>query len=359
MNEMRYRQLGRTGLLVSAYCLGAATFGTRWGPRWTMEEKAADSLVGQALDRGVNFFDTANVYNGGESEIWLGRALKSHSARDRVIVSTKFGYRNDSRDVNSGGATRRTMLASVERSLTRLGTDRIDLYYLHLWDGVTPVEETLAAAADLVTAGKIRHFGLSNVPGWYVGYADALCRERGWPMPAAVQVNYNLLERSAEYEFLGFARYSGIAAIGWGPLANGLLAGRYRVDSDQRSVQGPGRLTESFGTGNVDPFREHVPRVLDALDEISARTGWPPAQISLAWLLRQPHLASVAIGVSEENQLTDCLAALDLELTADDCRRLDLAGRQPAPYPHHFLEPNMQKLVHQHHAENQTRPDSR
>ncbi|MET8628880.1 aldo/keto reductase [Kitasatospora sp. NPDC004669] len=344
---------------MSAYCLGAATFGSRWGPRWTMSEKEADSLVGRALDCGLNFFDTANIYNGGESEIWLGRALKSHAARDRVIVSTKFGYRNDSRNVNSGGATRRAMLASVERSLARLNTGHIDLYYLHLWDGVTPVEETLATAADLVAAGKIRHFGLSNVPGWYIGYADALCRERGWPLPAAVQINYNLLERSAEHEFLGYARYSGMAMVGWGPLANGLLAGRYRIDSSRRSVEGAGRLTESFGTGNVDPFRDHVPPVLTALEELSTRTGRSPAQLSLAWLLRQPDLTSIAIGVSEERQLDDCLAALALELPLDECRQLDLASRRPVPYPYHFLEPDMQKLVHQRHPEPQSRLEDR
>jgi len=349
MTEMTYRRLGRTGLLVSAYCLGAATFGSRWGPHWTMSEQEASSLVGRALDAGINHFDTANVYNGGESEIWLGRALKLHSARDQVIVSTKFGYRNDRRNLNSGGSTRRAMLAAVERSLLRLDTSYIDLYYLHLWDGVTPVEETLAAAADLVTAGKIRYFGLSNVPGWYLGYAEALCRERGWPLPAAVQVNYNLLERSAEYEFLGYSRHSGIAVVGWGPLANGLLTGRYRVNAQERTIEGAGRLTESFGTGNVDPFAGHVPRVLAALDELSATTGRARAQLALAWLLGQRDLTSIAAGVSDEGQLGEYLAALSLDLPTEARLLLDDASSRPTPYPYHFLEPETQKLVHQHH----------
>lgn len=346
MAEMVYRRLGRTGLLVSACCLGAATFGSKWGPRWTMSEREADALVGQALDGGVNFIDTANVYNAGESEIWLGRALKAHGARDRVVLSTKFGYRYDSRNPNSGGATRRAMFAAVERSLRRLDTDHIDLYYLHLWDNVTPVEETLSAAADLVAAGKIRYFGLSNVPGWYLGYADALCRERGWPRPAAVQANYNLLERSAEYEFFGYARYSGAAVVGWGPLANGLLAGRYRVNTVERRLDGSGRLTEAFGTGTLDPFQQHLPPVLSALEELSASTGRTQAQLALAWLLRQAGLTSVAVGISDADQLSDCLEAFSAELPVEVIQRLDQVSRRPTPYPYTFLEPEIQQLVH-------------
>lgn len=177
---MEYRRLGRTGIRVSVLSLGTATLGSQWGPRWSMEPTEADALIGTALEHGINLFDTANVYNGGESEEWLGRALKQRSARDNVVLSTKFGYRTDHCDVNSGGCSRRAMTSAVEKSLTRLGTDYIDLYYVHLWDRVTAVEETLETAIDLIAQGKIRYLGLSNVPGWYLGYADGLCAGRAF-----------------------------------------------------------------------------------------------------------------------------------------------------------------------------------
>src|SRR5262245_42789037 len=220
---MRYRPLGRTGLSVSCLSLGAATMGSRWGPQWTMTRREADTLTGTALDHGINHFDTANVYNQGESERWLGAALKDRVARDAVIVSTKFGYRTGPQVSDPGGSGRDAMLRSLDRSLSRLQMDYVDILYLHLWDRVTPVEETFAAAAELAAAGKIRHFALSNVPSWYLGQAQILARWRGWPSPAAVQLNYNLLTRSLEPEFFSLIAATGVGLVAWGPLANGLL----------------------------------------------------------------------------------------------------------------------------------------
>jgi aryl-alcohol dehydrogenase-like predicted oxidoreductase len=310
-----------------------------------MPEASSDALVGMALDSGINFFDTANVYNGGESEQWLGKALSRRSVRDRVIVATKFGYQADPRDLNSGGSGRGAMLAAVDRSLRRLGTDYIDLYYLHLWDGVTPAEETLAAAASLVASGKIRAFGVSNVPGWYLGQAQVLCRWRGLPPVAAVQMNYNLLERSVEHEmFPLIGRES--ALVSWGPLANGLLAGHYDIDLAAREIRGKGRLTETFGTGDLDPFQEVVPRVLGCLAELSAELGCGIAQLALAWLLHKPELTAIALGVSSPEQLTGNLAALDVALSADMMARLAAASARPVPYPHTFAGPEYLELVH-------------
>ena len=344
---MQYRLLGRTGIKVSCLSLGAATLGTRWGPRWTMTRTEADELIDTALDRGINFYDTANVYNGGESEAWLGAALKRLSARSRVVVSTKFGYRTDPRDANSGGCSRRTMFASVDRSLRRLQTDYVDVLYMHLWDRVTPVEETLAAAADLVADGRIRYFALSNVPGWYAGRAEALCEGRGWQPPAAVQVNYNLLVRSTEHEFLPFARERDMGLVAWGPLANGLLTGRYEVDPENRRVIGAGRVTETFGTGDVDPFRPLVPKVLALLRKLSAELGCTPGRLSLAWLLARPEVSSVVLGVSSVAQLLDNLAALEVDCPTDALAALDLASAEPVPYPYTFLDDELQReLVH-------------
>ncbi|WP_158674696.1 aldo/keto reductase [Streptomyces hoynatensis] len=345
MTDIGYRFLGTTGLRVSRLCLGAATMGSRWGARWTMSQADADSLVGTALDNGINFFDTANVYNGGESEQWLGKAIRRARAREAVVVATKFGYLTDPRNANSGGCSRNAMFGAVERSLRRLGTDWIDLYYLHLWDGVTPPEETLAAAADLVAGGKIRYFGISNVPGWYLARCQALAQWQGLPPVAAVQMNYNLLERGVEHEICPLLD-RGPALVGWGPLANGLLAGHYRVDRAARVIRGRGRLTESFTTGDLDPFDETVPRVLDCLREVARELGSSAAQVALAWLLHRPRLTSVALGVSSPAQLRENLASLDLTLPREALSRLDLASRRPLPYPHTFLAPGYQRLVH-------------
>ncbi|MET9730314.1 aldo/keto reductase [Streptomyces sp. NPDC006458] len=346
MAGVTYRLLGRTGLKVSNIALGAATFGSQWGPRWTMPASDADALLGVALDHGINFFDTANVYNRGESEAWLGKALNTRSARDRVVIATKCGYRTDPRDVNSGGCSRRNLVASVERSLRRLGTDYIDLVYLHLWDGVTPVEESLAAAADLVAAGKIRYFGLSNVPGWYAGQAEVTGRWRGWPVPAAVQLNYNVLERSIEHEFFPFAEMTGVGLVAWGPLANGLLTGRYRIDVEERRIVGEGRVTETFTTGDVDPFRPAVPLVIRCLTELAADMGRSPGQLALAWILSRSHITSAVVGVSSREQLLENLAALEICLPPEAVARIDQASHQPIPYPYTFMSEDIQALVH-------------
>ncbi|MFF0145156.1 aryl-alcohol dehydrogenase-like predicted oxidoreductase [Amycolatopsis sulphurea] len=339
---MRYRWLGRTGVKVSEFGFGAATLGSRWGPRWTMSEEDADVVVGLALDAGINHFDTANVYNGGESEVWLGRALKAHSARDRVVLSTKFGYRTDPRNVNSGGSGRRAMTAAVDRSLRRLGTDWIDLYYLHLWDRETPVAETLAAAQTLVAQGKIRYLGVSNVPAWYVGVAEGLHPGA----VSAVQLNYNLLVRSVEHEFATLAEHTGVGLVGWGPLANGLLAGRYRVAEGERRLEGAGRLTETFGTGNVDPFAPGVGDVLEQLDKVAADTGHPRAVVALAWLLGREPLASILLGVSGPEQLAQNLRAAEVDLPEDARTALDRVSEPVLAHPYNFLTPQLQKLVH-------------
>ena len=352
---MDYHLLGRTGLKISALSLGVATLGSRWGDRWTMSRAAAENLVGTALEHGINHFDTANVYNMGESEQWLGSILNRLSARDRCVVSTKFGYRTHPDDPNSGGAGRKNMFGSVERSLRRLETDYVDVLYLHLWDRVTPVEETLDAASDLVRAGKVRYFGLSNVPGWYLGAADAMGSHPRLARPVAVQLNYNLLTRAAEPEFLSFQRNSGIGLVAWGPLADGLLSGRYTVDPVGRRIIGSGRLTDTFTTGDVDPFSPAVSRVLRCLATLSDRLGHPPASIALAWLLRKPEVTSVLMGVSTVEQLKANLSALDVPLDADAIADIDRASLDPPVNPYTFLTDELQELVHGKDRESRAR----
>lgn len=238
------------------------------------------------------------------------------------------------------------MVKAVDSSLQRLGIHTIDLLYVHLWDMVTPPEETLSAAAELVADGKIRYLGLSNVPGWYLGACDALGRATTLPRPAAVQLHHNLLVRGLEGEFYSFVDFRNTGLVCWGPLANGLLAGRYQVDRDRRTITGTGRLTETFSTGDVDPFDAVTERVLRCLAELSADTGHHPAQLALAWLLTRRQVSTVLLGVSTEQQLIDNLSAAELDLPDEAVDRLDTASGRPPEHPWTFLTDEVQSLVH-------------
>jgi aryl-alcohol dehydrogenase-like predicted oxidoreductase len=343
---MRYTRLGRTELRVSELGLGAATFGSKWGPAWTMTRREAARTLGTALDHGVNLVDTSNVYNRGESESMLGELLARQGLRDRVILSTKFGYRTDPDDPTSGGCSAVAVRRAIERSLRRLRTDHVDLYYVHLWDDATPPEETLAALDDLVTAGTVRHVGLSNVPGWYAGAWDALAAAGHGPRPAAVQLQHNLLVRVHEQEFLPYLRHRDVGLVCWGPLANGLLAGRYELDHETRTVQGVGRMTRNFTTGDVDPFTDQTRRVLAELDALVAETGRTHHELSLGWLLAREETSSVLLGVSSPEQLAANLAVADSDLPPEVLSRLDIVSRPTVEHPWTFLEPDVQQLVH-------------
>lgn len=346
MTAMRRRSLGLTDLKVSELSLGVATFGSRWGPHWTMSRADAARVLDRAVDHGIDHVDTSNVYNQGESETWLGQLLRRPGCRDRVTVATKFGYRTSPIDPLSAGCGRHAMVKAVDSSLQRLGIDTIDLLYVHLWDMVTPPEETLSAASELVAAGKIRYLGLSNVPGWYLGACDALGRATALPRPAAVQLHHNLLVRGMEGEFYSFVDFRNTGLVCWGPLANGLLAGRYLVDRDRRTITGTGRLTDTFSTGDVDPFDPVTERVLRCLAELSNETGHHPAQLALAWLLSRRQVSTVLIGVSTEQQLADNLAAAELDLPDEAVDRLDMASCRRPEHPWTFLTDEVQTLVH-------------
>jgi aryl-alcohol dehydrogenase-like predicted oxidoreductase len=343
---MRRRVLGWTGLKISEFSLGVATFGSRWGAHWTMSRSDAARVLDCALDHGIDHVDTSNVYNQGESEAWLGELLRRPGCRDRLTVATKFGYRTSPTEPHSAGCGRSAMNKAVDSSLRRLGIDTIDLLYVHLWDMLTPPEETLSAAAEIVTAGKIRYLGLSNVPGWYLGSCDALGSAISLPRPAAVQLHHNLLVRGHEGEFYSFVDFRNTGLVCWGPLANGLLTGRYAIDRARRTITGAGRLTETFSTGSVDPFDPVSERVLGCLAELSAETGHPPARLALAWLLTRRQVSTVLLGVSSEQQLVDNLAAADLALPDEVVDRLNRASDRRPEHPWTFLTPEVQSLVH-------------
>lgn len=327
--------------------LGTANFGERWGSGWRMKEDDAARLLHRAADLGIERLDTANVYNGGASEKMLGQLLSREGLRSRFKVATKFGYRTHATSAHAGGSSAKAMIKAVEASLQRLQTDRIDLFYLHLWDRVTPIEETLSAAATLVRQGKVRDFGLSNVPAWYLARADALCASVDLARISTVQLQYNLLMRHIEYEFRDVLDMVGCELVAWGPLADGLLSGKYQIDARQKRLVGRGRLEVAWQTtSSADPFDERVITTVSLLQDIQQETGHPAAQIALSWLSRRPRLSSVVVGVTSVFQLEQNIAAMSLDLDPAIYARLDAASRIQPNYPHNFLEPEVQVLVH-------------
>ena len=331
-----YTLAGRRGLRVSPLSLGAGTFGDGWDPAWQSPPDEIDRIIGVYLDAGGNVIDTADRYQNGRSEELVGAYLRSSGRRDDVVLATKFGYGAPG-DVHQGGNARLTMQRAVEASLRRLGTDVIDLYHVHLWDTFTPVDEVMATLDALVRAGKIRYVGLSNVPAWYLGRAQTLAEWRGWEPIAVVQVNYSLLARTIEYEFVDAALQLGLGLTAWSPLANGLLTGKYRVTEDGQ-FEGDGRVTRTWTTDTtIDPAAAQTRRVLETLVSVAAEVERTPAQVALNWITQRPGVVSTVIGARTEAQLRDNLGALDFELPAALAARLEEAGRPGPQYPYSFF----------------------
>ncbi|MFF0381491.1 aldo/keto reductase [Streptomyces sp. NPDC004286] len=331
---MEYRRLGASGLLVPALSFGAGTFGGRgplfgaWGNTGVEE---ARRMVDVALDAGVTLFDTADVYSDGASEDVLGAALKGR--RDKVLISTKSGLPTGD-GPGDAGTSRSRLVSSVDAALRRLGTDRIDLFQLHVFDAGTPVEEVQGTLADLVRAGKIRYTGVSNFSGWQTMKSLAAADRLGHPRPVAQQVYYSLVGRDYEWELMPLGRDQGLGALVWSPLGWGRLTGKIRRG---QPLPRESRLHETADAGPpVDDERLYA--VVDVLDEIAAETGRSVPQIALNWLLRRPTVSSVIIGARNEEQLRQNLGALGWHLDADQMSRLDRAGHVPAPYPYYPYE---------------------
>jgi aryl-alcohol dehydrogenase-like predicted oxidoreductase len=340
-----YALAGRRGLRISPLMLGAGTFGDAWDPAWQSPPDDVDRIIDAYLDAGGNVIDTADRYQDGRSEELIGAYLRKSGRRNDVVLATKFGYAplptkdgpQPPGDVHQGGNGRLTMQRALEASLRRLGTDVIDLYHVHLWDTLTPVDEVMSTLDSFVRAGKIRYIGLSNVPGWYVGRAQTLAEWRGWEPIAVLQVNYSLLARTIEHEFVDAAIELGFGLTAWSPLANGLLSGKYRID-DAGKVEGDGRVTKTWVTdATVDAGSAQTKRVLDALVSTATELGRTPAQVALNWVTNRPGVVSTIIGARTEAQLRDNIAALDFELPPALAARLEEAGRPAAPYPYTYL----------------------
>ncbi|WP_035738168.1 aldo/keto reductase [Glycomyces arizonensis] len=327
-----YHLLGGSGLRVSPLALGTMTFAQ---DDWGSDEAAARAILDRYLEAGGNFVDTADMYAQGRSEAMLGKFLADPALRDQVVLATKYSHGGGSRNPNRVGNGRKNMLATLEDSLRRLGTDYIDLYWVHIWDTVTPVEEIMSTFDALVRSGKVRAVGLSNVPAWYAAKAQMTARWRGWEPVAALQLEYSLADREVEVEHTAAALDLSMGLVSYSPLAAGFLTGRYRRDGNH--VDGEGRLngaSQRYFREMLGGFDDRHWRLLDVLGGIAEEVGRSMAQVALNWAVRRRAVASVIIGARDTAQLEQNLAAVEFELTAEQVARLDEAS---APVPNKLL----------------------
>ena len=330
MDLSSYRTLGRSGLVVSPMALGTMTFGVE---RWGTDRDGARAIFDAYVEAGGNFVDTADVYAGGRSEELVGSFIAGSATRDRIVLATKFTWNSDPDNPNAGGAGAKNIHRALDASLKRLGTDYVDLYWLHFWDMVTPVEEVLRTLADLVRSGKIRYYALSDVPAWYMTRMATLAAERGLPGPIALQTWYALVERSAEWEHVAAARELGVGIMPWSPLAGGFLTGKYaRNDANAARASGEGRLAGSNPLGQT-PFTERNWSILDAVKRVASEVDRSPAEVALSWTLARPCVGSVLIGASRAEQVRVNIAALGLALSVDHVAALDKVSALPDAFP--------------------------
>ena len=336
---MNYKTLGHTGLKVSELCLGTMTFGENFYGIAVVEQAGVNEMVARSLDAGINFFDTADVYSYGQSEAVLGQSLKDGQVqRDRIIVATKVrsamseAATAGTGDVNNVGLSRQHIFSSVEDSLRRLQTDYIDLYQVHGWDVLTPIEETLRALDDLVRQGKVRYIGCSNWAARHLMKALVLAEAHDWAGFVSLQAYYSLVGRDLEHELLPLCREEKIAVLPWSPLSGGFLSGKYTRDNPNPE----GARRSNFQFPPIDEARGFD--AIEALEEIAKEKNVTVAQVALAWLLAQTGVTSVIIGANKMTQLEDNLMAAELELSADELETLSATTKPPQLYPEWMIE---------------------
>jgi aryl-alcohol dehydrogenase-like predicted oxidoreductase len=332
MSLTDFRTLGRSGLVVSPLALGTMTFGP--GP-FGVDEATSRAIFDAYRAAGGNFVDTADIYSGGVREELVGKFISETGSRDEIVLATKFGFNGSSSPLTAtqgsggnplaGGAGAKNIHRALEHSLRRLGTDYIDLYWMHIWDGVTPVEEILQTLGDLVRAGKIRYFGFSDMPAWVAMKAATIATERRVPGPIAMQVEYSLVARDVESEHLPVAREAGMGVMPWSPLAGGFLSGKY----DRADTSRSGRLSGPNPFGN-SKFTDQNWAILDVLRDVAAELDRSMAETALAWVIARPGIASTLIGASKLTQLQSNIAATEIKLNARQTERLNTAS---APTP--------------------------
>lgn len=328
---MKYRLLGNSGLRVSEASLGTMTFGEDWG--WGSAKDEARRVYDAYREAGGNFIDTANLYTNGASESFLGEFMEGH--RQSVVLATKYTNAIAGTDPNAAGNQRKNMVQAVEASLKRLRTDYIDLYWVHIWDQLTPVEEVMRGLDDLVRAGKALYVGISDAPAWWIAQANTLAHLRGWSPFIALQIEYSLIERTVERELIPMAKALNVGVTAWSPLSGGVLTGKYHGHgaSDQKGE--PGRMSNEMMKGFL-PERQRADRVVAAVKTVAGETGRSLAQVALAWLRTRPVPVFPIIGARKVTQLQDNLASFDLTLSPDQIKLLDEASWIELGFPYDF-----------------------
>ena len=332
-----YVTLGRSGLRVSPFCLGAMTFGDDWG--WGSSVAEAETILTRFIEQGGNFIDTANFYTKGHSERIIGDHIRQRRLRrDQFVIATKFFSNLFPPDPNAGGASRKSVTAACDESLRRLQTDYIDLYWMHLWDRFTPIDETMRALDDLVTAGKVRYIGLSDTPAWKVAQAQVTAGFRGWAPLVALQIEYSLIERTVEGELVPMARELGLGVTPWSPLRGGVLTGKYTRENKEEVEPRRGERVKAFLT-------ERTFTIVDELVRIAREHETTPAAIALAWVQARPGVDSIIIGARTMAQLESNLAALAVTLDSAQTAALDEVSTPMLSFPIPFLK-MAQNLMH-------------
>ena len=328
---MRYRLLGQSGLRVAEICLGTMTFGEDWG--WGAGKDDCRAIYNAYREAGGNFIDTANLYTNGTSETYLGEFMTGH--RENIVLATKYTNAAAGKDPNAAGNHRKSMMQAIEASLKRLRTDYIDLYWLHIWDTITPVEEVMRGFDDLVRQGKILYAGVSDAPAWWIARANTLAELRGWTRFVGLQVEYSLVERTVERELLPMARALGLGVTAWSPLAGGWLSGKYA------GGKGGGRLDDQAMRENFVEVSERTKAIVNEVAAVGKEIGRSSAQVALAWLRHRDQPVIPIIGTRKIEQLKANLASTEIRLNADQLARLDKASHIGMGFPHDFLKAEM------------------
>jgi len=338
---MQYTTLGNSGLRVSRLALGTMTFGEDWG--WGAGREPAQAMFNQFVEAGGNLFDTADLYVGGTSEEWLGAFITESGLRDQAVIATKFSFNSRPGDPNAGGNGRKTMISALEGSLKRLGTDYVDLFILHCWDRMTPIDEVMRGFDHLVQSGKVRYVGLSNVPAWVASRAQTLAELRAYEPLVTLQMEYSLAERGVEAEFVPLAKAHGLDLMVWSPLASGLLSGKYRPSETGTE----GRLATLKDSGNpaFEKFTDRNWAIVKELEKVAMETGRDMAQVAINWVANRSGVASVLLGGTRPEHIAGGLKALDFCLSEDHLARLDAISRPAPGYPYKFFGPEIQGML--------------
>ena len=347
MSLTNFRTLGHSGLVVSPIALGTMTFGPGG---WNADDATSRAIFNAYREAGGNFIDTADIYSGGASETLVGRFIKDAGSRDEVVLATKFAFNGSASPLvatqagggnpNAGGAGAKNIHRALNASLKRLGTDYIDLYWMHIWDGVTPVEEIVQTLGDLVRAGKIRYYALSDVPAWMAAKAATIAAERRIPGPIAIQVEYSLVARDVESEHIPAARECGMGVMPWSPLAGGFLTGKYR----REDTSGSGRLSGANPFGN-SKFVDRNWDVLEVLKSVAAELDRPSAEVALAWVMARPGVSVTIIGASKLAQLASNIAAAEIKLSDEQIGRLNEVSTPALGFSGGLTSPMIRRMV--------------